>query len=130
MRLTLLAAAGAAILAGPASAQGYRNAPAIEDAGPAIDAIAPAMDRTTQALLNLDLGLIEELLPLPSKRPDYRKDRSHAEFLVNLGSIRASSSISPRIPRTTRTIRRRSDTSFGRSIGMKSTTSATPPSER
>jgi hypothetical protein len=30
------------------------------------------------------LGLIEELLPLPSKRPDYRKDRSHAEFLVNL----------------------------------------------
>ena len=35
-------------------------------------------------LLNFDLELIEELLPLPSKWPDYRKDRSHTEFLMNL----------------------------------------------
>ena len=35
-------------------------------------------------LLNLDIGLIEKALPLPSRRPDYRADRSHADFLVNL----------------------------------------------
>ncbi len=35
-------------------------------------------------LLNFDLTLIGELLPLPSKQPDYRKARDHAEFLVNV----------------------------------------------
>jgi hypothetical protein len=54
MRLMLLAAAGAAILAGPASAQG-RHA---EDAQRVIDEAVPAMDRATQALLNLDIGPI------------------------------------------------------------------------
>ncbi|MBI3417191.1 MAG: lipoate--protein ligase family protein [Verrucomicrobia bacterium] len=36
-------------------------------------------------LLNFDLGLIDRLLPMPSKQPDYRKQRRHSEFLVNLG---------------------------------------------
>lgn len=36
-------------------------------------------------LLNFDLALIEKLLPLPSKQPDYRKNRSHQNFLFNLG---------------------------------------------
>jgi len=35
-------------------------------------------------LLNLDLSLISELLPLPSKQPDYRENRPHARFLTNL----------------------------------------------
>jgi lipoate-protein ligase A len=35
-------------------------------------------------LLDLDLGLIERLLPPPSKQPDYRRHRTHADFLVNL----------------------------------------------
>lgn len=35
-------------------------------------------------LLNFDLALISELLPPPSKQPDYRQERAHAEFLVNL----------------------------------------------
>ena len=34
------------------------------------------------------------------------------------------------MPRTTRTMRRRSETTWGRSTGMKSTTSAIPDSER
>jgi hypothetical protein len=54
MRLMLLAVAGAAILAGPASAQG-RHA---EEAQRVIDEAVPAMDRATQALLNLDIGPI------------------------------------------------------------------------
>ncbi len=54
MRLMLLAAAGAAILAGPASAQS-RHA---EDAQRVVDEAAPAIDRTTQALMNLDIGPI------------------------------------------------------------------------
>ncbi len=54
MRLMLLAAAGAAILAGPASAQS-RHA---EDAQRVVDEAAPAIDRTTQALMNLDVGPI------------------------------------------------------------------------
>jgi lipoate---protein ligase len=35
-------------------------------------------------LLNLDIGLVEQALPLPSRRPCYRADRSHADFLLNL----------------------------------------------
>lgn len=35
-------------------------------------------------LLQLDLSLVEALLPLPSQQPDYRRDRSHGEFLTNL----------------------------------------------
>jgi lipoate-protein ligase A len=36
-------------------------------------------------LLNLDIGLVEALLALPSKQPDYRGTRCHRDFLVNLG---------------------------------------------
>jgi lipoate---protein ligase len=36
-------------------------------------------------LLDLDLSLLEELLPFPSRQPDYRHGRTHAEFLRNLG---------------------------------------------
>jgi lipoate-protein ligase A len=35
-------------------------------------------------LLNLDLSLVSELLPMPSRRPDYRENRPHAGFLTNL----------------------------------------------
>jgi len=35
-------------------------------------------------LLNLDISLVEKALPLPSKRPCYRRDRSHSNFLMNL----------------------------------------------
>jgi lipoate---protein ligase len=35
-------------------------------------------------LLNFDLTLVNELLPMPSKQPCYRKDRAHGDFLVNL----------------------------------------------
>lgn len=35
-------------------------------------------------LLNFDLPLIGELLPMPSKEPDYRHHRAHQEFLINL----------------------------------------------
>lgn len=35
-------------------------------------------------LLNCDLSLISELLRMPSQQPDYRADRSHAEFVTNL----------------------------------------------
>ena len=35
-------------------------------------------------LLNFDLLLIDELLQMPSKQPDYRRSRSHGEFLTNL----------------------------------------------
>jgi len=35
-------------------------------------------------LLNFDLALVNRLLPMPSKEPDYRRSRSHAEFLMNL----------------------------------------------
>ena len=35
-------------------------------------------------LLHLDIGLVEKALPLPSRRPDYRVNRSHADFLINL----------------------------------------------
>ena len=36
-------------------------------------------------LLNLDLALVSELLPMPSRQPDYREHRGHADFLINLG---------------------------------------------
>jgi len=35
-------------------------------------------------LLNFNLALAGELLRMPSKQPDYRKERSHDEFLTNL----------------------------------------------
>ena len=35
-------------------------------------------------LLNFDIAMIEKTLRLPSKRPGYRADRSHGEFLMNL----------------------------------------------
>jgi len=35
-------------------------------------------------LLHLDLGLLEKILPRPSHQPDYRRNRSHSDFLVNL----------------------------------------------
>lgn len=35
-------------------------------------------------LLNFNLALISELLPLPSRQPDYRQSRRHADFLTNL----------------------------------------------
>jgi lipoate-protein ligase A len=36
-------------------------------------------------LLNFDLPLIEACLRMPSKEPDYRQNRSHQQFLTNLG---------------------------------------------
>jgi lipoate-protein ligase A len=45
-------------------------------------------------LLNLDLSLVCELLPMPSRRPDYRENRTHTEFLTNLnvpaGKVKAA----------------------------------------
>jgi lipoate-protein ligase A len=35
-------------------------------------------------LLHLDIGLLEKILPQPSRQPDYRLNRSHSDFLVNL----------------------------------------------
>ncbi len=35
-------------------------------------------------LTSLDISLIEELLPIPSKQPSYRNNRPHAAFLTNL----------------------------------------------
>lgn len=35
-------------------------------------------------LLKFDLSLAETLLQMPSKQPDYRASRNHADFLVNL----------------------------------------------
>jgi lipoate-protein ligase A len=36
-------------------------------------------------LLDFDMDIIEELLPMPTHQPEYREGRSHREFLVNLG---------------------------------------------
>ena len=36
-------------------------------------------------LLDFDLELIEAVLPMPSRQPDYRDGRSHTRFLTNLG---------------------------------------------
>ena len=30
------------------------------------------------------MSLVEKALPLPSQQPDYRVNRSHADFLINL----------------------------------------------
>jgi len=35
-------------------------------------------------LLGLDFTLMGKILPLPSKQPDYRANRSHSDFLINL----------------------------------------------
>jgi lipoate-protein ligase A len=35
-------------------------------------------------LLHFDLALISELLPMPSRQPDYRAARPHEQFLTNL----------------------------------------------
>lgn len=35
-------------------------------------------------LLNLDLVLVEQALRMPSKQPEYRRERSHIDFLTNL----------------------------------------------
>ncbi len=35
-------------------------------------------------LLDLDISLVEKVLPLPSRQPCYRRDRSHSDFLLNL----------------------------------------------
>jgi lipoate-protein ligase A len=35
-------------------------------------------------LLDFDLALVNELLPLPSRQPDYRASRAHEKFLMNL----------------------------------------------
>src|SRR5436190_19232616 len=35
-------------------------------------------------MLHLDISLIEKALPFPSRQPDYRTDRSHSDFLMNL----------------------------------------------
>jgi lipoate-protein ligase A len=35
-------------------------------------------------LLNFDLAFVSELLPMPSKQPDYREHRAHTDFLMNL----------------------------------------------
>ncbi len=37
-------------------------------------------------LLDLDITLVEALLSLPSKQPDYRRNRSHKDFLTNLAA--------------------------------------------
>ena len=36
-------------------------------------------------LLDLDLRLVDRLLTIPSRQPDYRRNRPHREFLMNLG---------------------------------------------
>jgi lipoate-protein ligase A len=36
-------------------------------------------------LLSFDLSLISALLPMPSLEPDYRLNRAHQDFLINLG---------------------------------------------
>lgn len=38
-------------------------------------------------LLQADLDLIAELLPMPPRQPDYRQGRVHRDFLTNLGLI-------------------------------------------
>ncbi|HUI06575.1 MAG TPA: lipoate--protein ligase family protein [Verrucomicrobiae bacterium] len=40
-------------------------------------------------LLDVDIELIERMLPMPSRQPDYRQNRRHREFLTNLRSLSA-----------------------------------------
>lgn len=35
-------------------------------------------------LLNFDLAMVEKALPFPSRQPEYRRNRPHASFLLNL----------------------------------------------
>ena len=35
-------------------------------------------------LLDFDFSVIEKVLPFPERRPEYRKDRRHSDFLMNL----------------------------------------------
>ncbi len=35
-------------------------------------------------LLNFDLALLEAVLPLPTQQPEYRRQRTHTEFVTNL----------------------------------------------
>lgn len=35
-------------------------------------------------LLSLDLAVMEQLLPMPSKKPAYRENRAHSDFLMNV----------------------------------------------
>jgi lipoate---protein ligase len=35
-------------------------------------------------LLNLDLALVQQTLHMPSKQPEYRRERTHKEFLTNV----------------------------------------------
>ena len=56
-----------------------RNFPAIPSAGTS----APCFFME-HFCLNFDLPLINEVLRMPSKQPDYRNDRSHTDFLINL----------------------------------------------
>ena len=35
-------------------------------------------------LLHFDIDLLEKTLPMPSRQPDYRVNRSHSDFLMNL----------------------------------------------
>jgi lipoate---protein ligase len=39
-------------------------------------------------LLDFEVGLIEKLLPMPARQPDYRRQRSHGEFLTHLSATR------------------------------------------
>ena len=36
-------------------------------------------------LLDLDLALLEKLLPMPGRQPAYRRERRHRDFVMNLG---------------------------------------------
>jgi lipoate---protein ligase len=36
-------------------------------------------------LLNFDLQLVSQVMPQPSRQPEYRAGRAHGDFLVNLG---------------------------------------------
>ena len=40
-------------------------------------------------LLGVDIELIERVLPMPSRQPDYRRGRRHRKFLTNLSGISA-----------------------------------------
>jgi lipoate-protein ligase A len=35
-------------------------------------------------LLHLDISMVEKALPMPSKKPQYRLERSHGDFLMNI----------------------------------------------
>ena len=41
-------------------------------------------------LLQFDLSLVEKLLPLPSRQPEYRGNRTHRDFLANFPAPRAA----------------------------------------